>query len=118
MTRSGCSRRTGIGHRNEQQDGAHGQEELARRPEHEAAEPDQRDGRARPRGNRVDSADVQGQGHGKHRQGVPGHPAGEHHATGEPRPAEGEAGGDRHHDRRREPNSVLCLHRPPPDATA
>ena len=35
-------RPTGIGRRNEQQHSAHGQEELARRPEHEAAQPDQR----------------------------------------------------------------------------
>ena len=46
VKRSGCDRGTGIRHGNKQQDGADGQEKLARRPEHEAAEPDQRDDRA------------------------------------------------------------------------
>ncbi len=40
-------KRAGIGHRDKQQDGTHGQEELARRPEHEATDPDQRDDNAR-----------------------------------------------------------------------
>ena len=81
MKPSGCGRPTGIGHRNKQQDGAHGQENLACRPEHEVTEPEQRDDHARARGDRVDNADVHGEHHDKHRQGVPGIPAGEHHAT-------------------------------------
>ena len=40
VKRSGRSRPTGIGQRDKQQDGTHGQEELARRPEHEVTEPD------------------------------------------------------------------------------
>ena len=40
-------KRAGIGHRDKQQDGTHGQEELARLPEHEATDPDQRDDNAR-----------------------------------------------------------------------
>ena len=70
----------------------------------------------RPRGDRVDSAHINGQHHDEHRQGVPGSPAGEHHAAGEPRTAEGEAARNRQHDHRREPNPLLHLHRPPPDA--
>ena len=114
--RSGRCWPTGISHRYKQQDGAHRQEELARRSEHEATEPDRRDDHARPRRDRVDSADVHGQSHDEHRERVPGDPAGEHHATGEPRPAEREAGGNRHHDHCSEPNPGLHLHCQPPDA--
>ena len=42
------SRRTGIGHGDKQQDNTHGRKQLARRPEHEATEPDQLDDRFRP----------------------------------------------------------------------